>query len=148
MKLKTAAITLIALGIALLIYALLVMDISTGGGVINLDLMNTRQNLVTLGALVVLAGVILLATSILATNTTQGSQPESVPVQDKVKEVLAQIDRRLIMKSIGYASLVGPAIGGWIISRFFFGPIAEASFFDLIFGIALFCAPFALKKYR
>lgn len=62
MNLKTVSTALIAMGATVLVYALFVMEISLGGSVINLDLLNTRQNLVTLGALGVLTGVILLAT--------------------------------------------------------------------------------------
>ena len=62
MKRRRVGIALLSSGVALLAYALLLMDISRGGGVVNLDLLNTRQNLVIVGALLTLVGSISLLT--------------------------------------------------------------------------------------
>lgn len=95
MKLKNASKALIAVGTTVLIYALFVMDISLGGGIINLDLMNTRQNLVMLGALGVLGGIILYATSVLAKNTAPKDEPQQVdvPLKDRADQALLNLEQ-------------------------------------------------------
>jgi hypothetical protein len=65
MKLSTISGLLIAAGAALMGYAVLIMDVSLGGSIVNLDMLNTRQNLVIVGAIMLLVGTIFLATSIL-----------------------------------------------------------------------------------
>lgn len=171
MKLSTISGLLIAAGTALLFYAVLIMDVSLGGRIVNLDMLNTRQNLVIVGAIVILVGTILLATSILAKGEVQ-KQPQQVdvPLQDRAEQALlgleqlsekgltgleqllnrwlSKLDQLGIMKVISWGSFLAPPIGVLIIFKFWFGPKVETSAFDFFFGVALIASPFLLRKYR
>lgn len=100
MNLKTVSTALIAMGATVLVYALFVMEISLGGSVINLDLLNTRQNLVTLGALGVLTGVILLATSLIVKTSAQETQTDNIQGTRKPKQPAISQQRRPARKPI------------------------------------------------
>lgn len=54
----------LAMGSTILVYALFIMDVTADGRIVNLNLLNIRQNLVIVGALMVLVGTILMAASI------------------------------------------------------------------------------------
>lgn len=76
MNIRAVSTRLLIIGSIVLAYAMFFMDITSDGRFINLGLLNERQNLVILGALMVLVGTILFAASIVA---GKGHVPEDIP---------------------------------------------------------------------
>lgn len=106
MKLKYLALTIIPLGIAIITYALVFMDISMDGEFVNLRLLSDRQNLLILGALVTLVGSIFLAATTVKINSPDIPGVSLLPVRTIINNTSRYF-------SLSNLSLVLIPIGIW-----------------------------------
>lgn len=174
MKLKISSFALMAIGVLLVGYAF-VMDISIGGDVVNLGLLNTRQNLVMLGGLGILGGVILFATSMLVKDGAQkeaedlaaaklklvaartnaeamlnAAQQDAATKIDRIKaKAMTFHDQMLpLLKVVSWLSFVAPLFGLYTLAFFLATHRFGTSYGYLWLSLAMIYAPYGLRKYR
>lgn len=136
MKRRTAASILLLVGIALLLYAMLFMDVTADGRIINLNLLSLRQNLVIVGSVATMAGLILMysGTSDAQQSNEKSSQtPISKPTKSESISHLSSVVRFLSLGLI--------PIGAWMIYRFLFGTAHDSPFLLLPVGALFYFAP-------
>jgi NADH:ubiquinone oxidoreductase subunit 6 (subunit J) len=121
MKLQTVAKLMIAIGVAVVLYALS-MPVSIGySEVVNIHLMNERQNTLIIGGLMFIAGIVLFATY----KVKQTKEEANAAIADAVKtrqfqkEKVEQVGKQIrskakpILISVGTLVMLVIAISVW-----------------------------------
>jgi hypothetical protein len=136
--------TLIFLGVSVLLYALIFMSVSLGRSVVNLDLLHTRQNLVIVGALLILLGAIWAVTIRLTSGTLQ-EKSDAPSVKKWTLPRLSSLSEAARLRLLRGWSLPIGIIGAWIFLASMFDANG-GSVLELILGYALYLIPWIIYR--
>lgn len=147
MNAKTLGLFLIVIGVLILVYAMLLMDVTANGTIVNLNLLSIRQNLVIVGAAGTVAGLILrfATASKAATSDDAGAnRGEGARANPKLMNRGLRHPARLFRLS----SLLLMPFGAFLTYKWLFGPIAESTVLILTAGILMYFGPiFANREF-
>jgi hypothetical protein len=141
MKRKTISFVLLASGIAVLLYAMLVMDVSTDGRIVNLYLLNIRQNLVIIGSIAALAGLLILYINP-SNATSQVNETDSPNIIGRIIDLILKNPTR----SLYVAFLSAAPVGAWLMYKWLFGQKSEADTTTITLGIILYFGPMFINR--
>lgn len=116
-------------GLFLLMYAMFFMDVSVDGRVVNLELLNRRQNLVILGGLKILVGVLLW---LLPGDRDGALKAEGAYTPQRTLPKLSSNQWRSLL---GHAAFL---LGLFFVAKYLYMPIAETTRAYLIAALILF----------
>lgn len=136
---------LITFGVTLVVYAMFFMRISVDGNIVNLSLLSNRQNMVIIGALAVIAGLILRYAS--GSTSTDLSEPKSPEIGASPKAPLdfqKVRDRSIRWLKLSLFLLV--PYGAYLQYFYLFHPSGEISNGIVYLGLALYFGPIIVNR--
>jgi len=136
---KVFGVILMVTGILLIVYAIFIMEVSVDGSIVNIDLLNTRQNFIILGSLAVMAGLLLRLFSPYSPSAIPDAENPS-----QTSRILNNIKSSPV-EAIRIATFIITPFGIWILYKYLFSPENETNSTQLILGLLLCFAPITLN---
>lgn len=119
MKIGTLGKTLILLGVIILLYALNMAVAMPGSDIVNIHLISERQNMIVIGGMLFIGGIILFSVERLKQTEDENAKEKSRQIENTEKE------RQKFENLLGHSMQNAPEIPSSIVSlwrRFFIGP--------------------------
>lgn len=110
MKRSTLASILLVSGVCILLYAMFLMDVSTDGRVVNLNLWSIRLNLAIIGSIAAFAGLTVLY----AQPSVARSNEDEIESPTAIERIIKSV-RESPIQTLRVALLGAAPIGAWLI---------------------------------
>lgn len=147
MKLNSVGLIVLMLGVVIVLYALLFMEVSIGGDVVNIHLLNQRLILVIIGSFAVLLGAgVLLATKLSGRNEVTIGDDSVEAAQRSAGKAVDAIKIYGVGRATKQISILLGIVGVGLIFMYLFGDIENASTAQGLVGLLFVIAAIVLNR--